>query len=342
MTKKINRWPIRVILVLLFISGCNSISGAKTLSVLSPTSESNTITPTGIASTKTETRTVTPIPLRTITSIISTTFTPIKIVSTFTPTLRPTLAPEDAQSEIKDLLISNGGCELPCWWGMRPGVIKQEDVRSYLSPFEAITGNYALKKDSGMISFTIPNQDRHLDIYLDYGGKDELLNWIWIGAQSLEPITGGYSLVYGDAFYNQVMRKYILPQILTDYGKPQRVLVWAPPLDFQQPFELLLDYSSSGFLIGYSLPEKRVGVNFVGCPSQAHIYFWLWPKDKEHSFSDMIATTGFGSFDPVSINFYKPIEDVTKYTLDNFYKTFKEPGNVTCIVTPSHYWVTPQ
>ena len=225
---------------------------------------------------------------------------------------------------------------------MRPGVIKQEDVRSYLSPFEAITGNYALKKNSGMISFTIPNQDRHLDIYLDYGGKDELLNWIWIGAQSLEPITGGYSLVYGDAFYNQVMRKYILPQILTDYGKPQRVLVWAPPLDFQQPFELLLDYSSSGFLIGYSLPEKRVGVNFVGCPSQAHIYFWLWPKDKEHSFSDMIATTGFGSFDPVSINFYKPIEDVTKYTLDIFYKTFKEPGNVTCIVTPSHYWVTPQ
>jgi hypothetical protein len=342
MIKTICRWPYCVIFVLIIISGCNRRSGTETLSNYTRTNDVNTSTSSAVTPAKTETKTIIPTYLKTITPNITTTMTPMVMAATFTPTFRPTLAPEKAQSEIKDLLISNGGCELPCWWGMTPGVTKLNEVRSYLSTFEAITGNYALREDSGMISFTLLNKDRHLDIYLDYGGKGRFLNWIWIGSQSVEPITGGYNLVYGDAFYNQAMRKYILPQVLTDFGKPQRVLVWAPPLDFRQPFEILLDYSSSGFLIGYSLPEEQVGENFVGCPSQAHIYFWLWPKDKQPSFPDMIATTGFGSFDPVSINYYKPIEDVTKFTLDNFFKTFKEPGNLNCIVTPSHYWVPPQ
>jgi hypothetical protein len=286
----------------------------------------------------TETQTVTPTFFRTITPSV----TPTATSAIITPTLGPTLPPEKAQSEIKNLLISNGGCELPCWWGMTPGVTRLEDIRLYLSTFRAITGNFGLRENRGIISFTIPGNDRHLDIYLYYAGKDQLVDWIWVGTQGTKPVTGGYSQVYGDLFYNSAMKKYTLSQILTDYGKPIRVLIWAPPLDFQQPFEIMLDYSTSGFLMGYTLPEEQVGDNFVGCPVQAHIYFWLWPKDKQPSFSDMIAMTGFGSFDPVSIKYYKPIENVTKFTMDSFYKTFKEPGNVNCIVTPSHYWVPPQ
>jgi hypothetical protein len=48
--------------------------------------------------------------------------------STFTPTLLPTstpwptLSPKEAEKLVLSLFENNGGCELPCWWGIIPGV----------------------------------------------------------------------------------------------------------------------------------------------------------------------------------------------------------------------------
>jgi hypothetical protein len=144
----------------------------------------------------------------------------VRMIVPFTLTPEPTLSSENAQSLTKKLLITNAGCKPPCWWGLTPGKTSLEEIRSFFSTFRGIANDYAIKDDPGLIGWTIPNKDRHLDIYTTFGGKDQLLNCFFIGTQSLKPIPNGYGLVYGDYFYNQSMKRYSLSQILSDYGLP--------------------------------------------------------------------------------------------------------------------------
>ena len=52
----------------------------------------------------------------------SPTWTPIPTrTPTATPLPFPTLESAEMQSFIAEMLSTNGGCELPCWWGITPG-----------------------------------------------------------------------------------------------------------------------------------------------------------------------------------------------------------------------------
>jgi hypothetical protein len=54
------------------------------------------------------------IPIYTIEATTSPTIEP-----TWTPV--PTLSMEDAMMNLLELFSTNGGCDFPCWWGIRPG-----------------------------------------------------------------------------------------------------------------------------------------------------------------------------------------------------------------------------
>lgn len=54
------------------------------------------------------------------------------LTSTFTP--QPTLA-YDVQDEFVSLLTQNGGCSLPCLWGIVPGKTSWQEAATLLSPF---------------------------------------------------------------------------------------------------------------------------------------------------------------------------------------------------------------
>lgn len=49
------------------------------------------------------------------------------------PTVTPTLSEEEALAYFQELFKDNGGCELPCWWGITPGVTTEEEMVSTLS-----------------------------------------------------------------------------------------------------------------------------------------------------------------------------------------------------------------
>ena len=75
----------------------------------------------------TRTATETPLPTKTATS------TP-----TATPTLTPlpTISPSQRGQAYNDLMGSNGGCTLPCWWGFELGKTSLGEVRQLYTAFD--------------------------------------------------------------------------------------------------------------------------------------------------------------------------------------------------------------
>ena len=102
-------------------------------------------TPTIVASTPVSTLTPTK-PLLTLTRISTPTLTPLL---TNTPTSKPTptrFPPEQAELMVLDLLENNGGCLLPCWWGIVPGQTTWEEAHDLLMP---ITFDYIYIESPG-------------------------------------------------------------------------------------------------------------------------------------------------------------------------------------------------
>jgi hypothetical protein len=94
------------VLVLLALAGCTSM-------------------PPIVIPTATPTFTLTPSP----------TYTPIPSA---TPTLIPTLSVKDAQIKLLGLLATNGGCRLPCLWGITPGKSNYQEAQNVLKPLSGV------------------------------------------------------------------------------------------------------------------------------------------------------------------------------------------------------------
>ncbi len=52
-------------------------------------------------------------------------------VSTFSPT--------EASARLQDLLKTNAGCRLPCWWGITPGKTTWDEAEEYLKTFTTLS-----------------------------------------------------------------------------------------------------------------------------------------------------------------------------------------------------------
>jgi hypothetical protein len=66
------------------------------------------------------------------------------------PTSYPRLSREEAKPRIIEMLQTNAGCRLPCWWGITPGKTHWEEVHALLSPLlttEAATNDYLSYSD---------------------------------------------------------------------------------------------------------------------------------------------------------------------------------------------------
>jgi hypothetical protein len=81
--------------------------------------------------------------------------------SSFTPTLlptstpRPTLSPEEAEKLVLSLFENNGGCELPCWWGITPGVTTLQEAQDKI-PILVPPKPYYKGKGITITGFNIP------------------------------------------------------------------------------------------------------------------------------------------------------------------------------------------
>ena len=309
----------------------------------SPTLPAGTVSPTAISirliSSATPLSTLTPTP--TLTLAPTYTSTP-----STTPTVIPTLPVEAARIRLLDLLANNGNCSLPCLWGITPGESTFQDARIILEPLSSISDFTDFSPGPGAIDpiYTIGDLMIYTTIRFITYPATEIVSYIIFEARALKEMIGesGVEDVFDSRVFGERLSLYMLPRILSQYGRPSSVLLSTlaefPDSRYGQGhFQILLLYPDQGILVHYTTEMSVVGANVIGCPSNAHIELELYPSGNGESFLDNLEPSWQNEIQ----NNYKPLEEVTSMSTDDFYQLYRQPTN-ECLVTPSNLWPVPE
>jgi hypothetical protein len=272
---------------------------------------------------------------------------------TTTPTAIPTLSVEEAGKRLLDLLSNNGGCRLPCLWGITPGKSAPQDAQTLWSPLSGISSRiltlpsyFAI--DEGDVYPAYVEGDLMLMTDASYQSNNQIISRIIFYARERKkfvPSTGGWGLldIYDSTTFGKRVEYYSLAHLLSEQGIPNSVLIMTSGFSIYHPqtiggFEIILSYPEEGIWARYTTQvEFFVSGKVQGCPANAHIEMDLYPPGNANAFSNSIGKT----HPEISDGWYKPIQEVTSMSLQQFYETFRQPTN-KCIETPAKLWPTPE
>jgi Tol biopolymer transport system component len=224
---------------------------------------------------------------------------------------------------ITEMFTTNGGCQLPCWWGIMPGKTKVIDALNILNQMDP---KRCVSKNGWVYSLFIAPlnissiKQLEVDIYHEYEIVQEIK-------------------VYGFDWPG-----YGLSQVLTTYGEPDEILLHSyksEPVSYPS-FRLVLIYSAKGFVVYYGTGEytaKYEGEDNIGCLGQAP-KLHLYTPNKELTQDELYGDV-FGFYLPNLIegDIVRPVEEATGLSKHEFYTYYKEESNEACIRTPKDIWV---
>lgn len=288
------------------ITGCVTQSVLDSISTLSPQLEYPTDLPTVIFAPTTE-------PVSTIMPTIPVTLTPL-----------PTLTTEQAQAKIRELFETNGGCQLPCWWGVTLGTSTSDVFYNFIQSIAMPNMYWRFSKNlSDDIEFysDLPED-------MEYLGESVLHGRIYAD-------DGKVTQIYLEGFD---WPSYYLSSFLLENGKPDEVWIATYGLHDQSlsvPFIVYLLYSEKGMMVSYGGSGEQHGEKIIGCVSVSP-YLSIWVPEKKLSFVEAYALVG-GDF---SKDKFKSILDATEGKIDaeRIYERYKDIKDVPCIETRADLW----
>jgi hypothetical protein len=253
------------------------------------------------------------------------------------------LSPDAEDALLVDRLANNGGCELPCWWGITPGVTLWEDAqKQFLDYGESVTSwswdadEWGMGHKTGLLgrreSYPFDYVVEH--VFYERDGIVSL-----IGAQGHVPGWPAHEWSLSPRFAEDWDR-YTLDRVLDRFGKPSQVLLhyWG---DFEAPFGVAVLYEDRGVLVEYMGlargEEKEDGYGFdsvVLCPTKdriTDINVWLKSPEAETSLSDVFVSFGGGHLGLLPYRSTPSLEEATGMSLDTFYTTYVDSGADACL-----------
>ena len=160
---------------------------------------------------------------------------------------------------MQEMLKTNGGCDLPCWWGIVPG---QTDWQILKSRF-VVYGGSAFDGSK----FTPPLGYRITHSFVQNNGIVESI-------QVMGEVLGNTA---SDGFA-QDWRLYSLDRVLTHYGVPSQVWVFLLPATepgVTPGYGLTVTYVHLGFSIYYEGPAGVSRLKVRACPLINRVLFIL-------------------------------------------------------------------
>lgn len=246
-----------------------------------------------------------------------------KVAPTWTPL--PTLSIKQAQEKINALNLNNGGCQLPCWWGITPNITTWQETLQFLASFTVIKqGENGSFFEGGKTYHTM-----YFEVYYDIPGEEESRRMLFSGQDG---VVIGITVFPPDTEPN-----YKLDQLLMLFGKPNQIYVSAQP--YSQTVELppaiiILDYTNFGILASYQFPLHKSGENLNICPKSVGARLEL--QDPQIKYTNALSIEEYVSmitgFDP------KKLENVSEMNIDAFYEAFQDPSSSVCLETPVILW----
>lgn len=273
-----------------------------------------TLTPTATA---TATPTITATPTLTPTE----TATPsITITSTWTNP--PSLSPDKSIDMISRLLRDNGGCELPCWWGVKPGETSWQTARNLILPLAMRVGT-----DN---TTSTGDEDIHLFFTTQYPASDNF--------QFQQEFVIKNQLVQEIHVNTTILDQYSHPSnMLMNLGRPDGIFVGGAihTVMNNQAFYIALYYRMQGVLSIYEtgLQDRQFGSTLDVCFQKvfySEIYLWNPRENFDNRLSEIQ--------DGIS-KFHYSLDSVTNMTNDEFYNDFKNQNQTVCFTTPEQKWL---
>lgn len=234
----------------------------------------------------------------------------------------PVLPLDQAIGQIRSLLEENGGCRIPCWWGITPGKTSEEAAIDELSQSSRVyvrgSGPFGSSHTIESVSI-VETRGERTQIVTDYFASGDLIDAIRINALDLSPVL-------------------TLKSMLEELGEPERILVATfsqPAEQGSWPFGLVLFYPSSGVLAEYYISGRAEDDHILACPATASAPFvGVWETGLEFSFED-----AHGFFGAKGIDWsFKDLELATNMDIESFYSVFRAEGAADCFVTPKSIW----
>ena len=261
-----------------------------------------------------------------------------------TPSPVPTLSPDEVQKLVfESLAVTNGGCRLPCLWGLTPGSTSMDTVYAFVRQFGDVQSEDVYVdedefEDVGGFALAYRKNRIHTWIRFSYyisedGGPEQLV----LHAFAVEevdadlPWEAGVMPLYDETIPRQ-FPYYSLPSILTNYGMPDQVflVVGRDIIDRPyawQPMILTVYYAEGNFFIEYEFTRYSQGDQYYGCPRQSRV----------RVSAGEAGSPPYKSFQKLLTSGYA-LENVTSMTLEEFYSIFTVPDNTACVYTPMSLW----
>lgn len=176
--------------------------------------------------------------------------TPTPPPPTAIPTVQPvpTLSVLEEGALLSELMADNGGCELPCWWGISPGQTAAQAAKSMFASQGIGRWDASFDGSYSVISLGHPYADS------PYYSSDVSLK-LWMEGELVQFIdVEGRRRSGEDSFlFDQDWSQYNLAGILGSLGKPAYAALFAeiPADSGPHYYQLRLSYPSLGIEIWY-------------------------------------------------------------------------------------------
>lgn len=297
------------VITLLILCGCEkpqapTIAPTNTLYFIKTPTWTITSSPSPVPS-FTPTPSITPTPTVTLTPTITATPKPLPIPGN--------LSPKDF---FLYLVQTNGGCELPCWWGIIPGSTTWDQVQELVSYF--------------------PHKIEYRKGARDYVIQISIDDW--------DPIIIGIMLDKRNTVYqigidpSVTSYRFGLNQLLRYNGSPSKVYIdthkSAPGLSHGF-MSLVLFYEHEHFYVIYNAnaypQDNQIQACFEGGP-----YVKIF-SDEQNNTDEEILQWFFGPTPEEFPAYTLPAEKALGMTPEEFYIQHKNTGD-NCVVTPLEIW----
>lgn len=267
-------------------------------------------------------------PISVPTNTITTSPTIIIIPSpTSVPIATPTLTNEIRAQNLAKLMQTNGGCDLPCWWGVTPTETSTETAKESL-----ITKGFQWGKDN----YTGRLLTNDFGVFLEFDIQNDVIQSIHV--QGSFPTEEDDSLVYSKAFVRG-WQSYSLKEILDRYGLPSQVFAYIPfraDPGSGPSYHLLVFYEQLGVEIDYRGYAVQLNKGYYrACPDLTGVWairlFLYQPNQVKNVFEEVLPADSVSYIaGPETVHDQISWQHITGTSLETFYEIFHESNAQTC------------
>jgi hypothetical protein len=271
-------------------SATSTVKVEATLSLVPDPTPSATVVPV----------TATPLPPSATPTIVEVTLTPL-----------PTLEGEKLELAVAELLANPMDCDVPCWWGAKPGTTSVNDIKHTISPYNF---HVSEARDGGTVVYLLVEvgylaERDDYEIGIVYNFSDSILT----GVTAISPP---------------------IFEVLTKYGQPDEIWLSAmnDPREAQPTIWFNMLYFQAGMGVNYVIDIDIQDNTVMGCFGDERIRrLRLITPNSATSYEDFSFIFG-------EDRRYLSLEEATGLTLDTLMQVFSDPINPQCIETPAELW----